>query len=75
MGRGRRGTGFRAEMEIEGEDKGEGVEGPGDWGSTGILREAAVEGLMSWVGEGARLREADCKVEVRVAAALEAMLK
>ncbi len=30
---------------------------------TGILREAAVEGLMSWWGEGLRFMEALCRVE------------
>ncbi len=35
----------------------------GDAGSTGTLVEAAVEGLMSWAGEGSRLMEADCIAE------------
>lgn len=35
----------------------------GDAGSTGSLVEAAVEGLISWVGEGWRLMEADCIAE------------
>lgn len=33
-----------------------------------------MEGFRSWVGEGARLREADCRVDARVAAGLEAMV-
>ena len=40
---------------------------------TGCLEEKAVDGLRSCVGEGARLSEADWRVEVRVAAGLEAM--
>ncbi len=35
----------------------------GDAGSTSILFEAAVEGLISWAGEGLRLMEADCIAE------------
>lgn len=35
----------------------------GDAGSTGSLVEAAVEGLISWVGDGWRLMEADCIAE------------
>ena len=30
---------------------------------TGSLAEAEVVGLMSWVGEGARFSEADCRVD------------
>lgn len=41
---------------------------------TGRFCEDAVEGLRSWVGEGARLRERDWRVEVRVAAGLEAIV-
>ena len=41
---------------------------------TGRLEEVAVEGLRSWVGDGARLREADWRVDVRVAAGLAAMV-
>ena len=40
---------------------------------TGTLRDAAVEGLRSWCGEGARLREADWRVEARVMAGSDAM--
>lgn len=35
---------------------------------TGVFREAAVEGLRSWCGEGLRFREADWRVEARVRA-------
>lgn len=35
----------------------------GDAGSTGSLVDAAVEGLISWAGEGSRLMEADCIAE------------
>lgn len=37
---------------------------------TGCFCEALVEGLRSWVGEGARLREKDWRVEARVGAGL-----
>lgn len=74
MGRGRRGAGFRAEMEMEGDVGVVGEDGDGERAMTGILVEAEVDGLMSWVGEGARLREADWRVEAMVAAALSAIL-
>lgn len=38
---------------------------------TGTFSEAAVEGLMSWVGEGWRFREADWSVEASSMAGLE----
>lgn len=74
----RRGRGRRAERDIDDDDDldfeevGEWEEGEG--GRTGVLRETDVEGLMSWVGDGWRFREADWRVEVSVAAGLEAMV-
>ena len=40
---------------------------------TGSLDEAEVEGLMSWVGEGARFREADCRVDAISIGAVDMM--
>ena len=47
----------------------------GETGRTGRFSDAAVDGLMSWSGEGWRLREADWRVEVRVAAGLVAIVR
>ena len=49
------------------------ADGEGEAKRTGSKVEAAVEGLMSWLGEGWRLMEADWMVDVIVAAALSAM--
>ena len=40
-------------------------------GETGCLAEAAVEGLMSWVGEGWRFMLADCSVDASSMAGLD----
>lgn len=32
-------------------------------GETGLLIDAAVDGLMSWAGDGSRLIDANCKVD------------
>lgn len=32
-------------------------------GETGLLIDAAVDGLMSWAGEGSRLIDANCRVD------------
>ena len=32
-------------------------------GETGLLVDAAVDGLMSWAGEGSRLIDANCRVD------------
>lgn len=42
---------------------------------TGIFCEAAVEGLRSWVGEGARLMEADWMVDASSIAGFEAIVR
>ena len=54
------------DMEEEGEDGRE-------WrvGERGCFVEAAVEGLMSWVGEGWRFMDADCRVEAMSMAGLD----
>lgn len=43
--------------------------------STGILEDADVDGLRSWDGEGARLREADWSVDANSMAGLEAIVR
>lgn len=53
----------------------EDADGEGEAKRTGSKVEAAVEGLMSWLGEGWRLMEADWMVDVIVAAALSAMTR
>jgi hypothetical protein len=41
---------------------------------TGSFFDAEVDGLMSWVGEGARFKDADWIVEARVMAGLAAIV-
>lgn len=70
-----RGAGRRAEREIEEDNDEEGEEGlEGEVGMTGSFREEAVDGLISWRGEGWRLSEADWRVDVSVAAGSEAIV-
>ena len=60
------------ESELEWERVGE---WDGEMSSAGSFLDAAVDGLMSWDGEGARLRLTDWMAEARSAAGLWAIMK